>query len=167
MREGDTLVVPKLGRLARFVPDACTRGKLHGKQPKLSVGQQWGFCRMHAIGTSSASDLAKLFSFSRSTVYRPLNRRHSPQCTILPSTGIDPMWSTLMIMTISSMAMSISSRRDQQQLELPSLLVGDFVSLSSCRCRSPRATPATGGRGSGQRQRLPGPLPALPAGDPA
>ena len=78
VREGDTLVVPKLGRLARFVPYACAREKLHDKQPKLSAGQQWGLCRMHATGTSSISDFAKLFSVSRSTVYRTLNRRHSP-----------------------------------------------------------------------------------------
>ena len=78
VREDDTLAVPKLDRLARYVPDACVREKLHGKQPKLSVGQQWGLCRMHATGTSSISDLAKPFSVSRATVHRTLNRRHSP-----------------------------------------------------------------------------------------
>ena len=38
--EEDTLAVPKLDRLARFVPDACTTEKLHSTQPKLSVRQQ-------------------------------------------------------------------------------------------------------------------------------
>ena len=33
VREGDTLVVPKLDRLARFVPDARAREKLRGKLP--------------------------------------------------------------------------------------------------------------------------------------
>ena len=135
VREGDTLVVPKLDRLARSVPDARAiadrlrergvklalgralydpgdpmgklffnilatfaefetdlirmrtregmaiagaRGKLRGKQPKLSDRQQRELCRMHATGEYFISDLAELFSVSRPTVYRRLNRRHSP-----------------------------------------------------------------------------------------
>ena len=135
VREGDTLVVPKLDRLARSVPDARAiadrlqergvklalgralydpgdpmgklffnilatfaefeadlirlrtregmaiaraRGKLRGKQPKLSDRQQRELCRMHATGEYSISDLAELFSVSRPTVYRTLNRRLSP-----------------------------------------------------------------------------------------
>ena len=132
VREGDTLVVPKLDRLARSVPDARAianrllergvklalgralydpggpmgkmffnilatfaefeadlirtrtregmaiaraRGKLRGKQPKLSDKQQRELCRMHATGDYSVSDLAELFSVSRPTIYRTLNRR--------------------------------------------------------------------------------------------
>ena len=135
VREGDTLVVAKLDRLARSVPDARAiadrlrergvklalgralydpgdpmgkmffnilatfaefeadlirlrtregmaiaraRGKLRGKQPKLSDRQQRELCRMHATGEYSINDLAELFSVSRPTVYRTLNRRHSP-----------------------------------------------------------------------------------------
>ena len=135
VREGDTLVVPKLDRLARSVPDARAiadrlqerdvklalgralydpgdpmgklffnilatfaefeadlirmrtregmaiaraRGKLRGKQPKLSDRQQRELCRMHSTGEYSISDLAELFSVSRPTVYRTLNRRLSP-----------------------------------------------------------------------------------------
>ncbi len=135
VREGDTLVVPKLDRLARSVPDARAiadqlqergvklalgralydpgdpmgkmffnilatfaefeadlirlrtregmaiaraKGKLHSMQPKLSDRQQRELCRMHATGEYSISDLAELFSVSRTTVYRTLNRRHSP-----------------------------------------------------------------------------------------
>ena len=135
VREGDTLVVPKLDRLARSVPDAHAiadqlrergvklalgrvlydpgdpmgkmffnilatfaefeadlirmrtregmaiaraRGKLRGKQPELSDRQQRELCRMHATGEYSISDLAEIFSVSRPTVYRTLNRRHSP-----------------------------------------------------------------------------------------
>ena len=135
VRAGDTLVVPKLDRLARSVPDARAiadrlwergvklalgralyapgdpmgkmffnilatfaefeadlirmrtregmaiaraRGKLHGKQPKLSDRQQRELCRLQATGEYSISDLAELFSVSRPTVYRTLNRRHSP-----------------------------------------------------------------------------------------
>ena len=135
VREGDTLVVSKLDRLARSVPDARAiadrlrergvklalgralydpgdpmgkmffnilatfaefeadlirmrtregmaiaraREKLRGKQPKLSDRQQRELCRMHATGKYSISDLAELFSVSRPTVYRTLNRRLSP-----------------------------------------------------------------------------------------
>jgi DNA invertase Pin-like site-specific DNA recombinase len=131
VRAGDTLVVPKLDRLARSVPDARAigdelaaqgvalslggqvydphdpmgklffnilatfaefevdllrmrtregmavaraRGKLKGRQPKLSVKQQSELVRMHAAGTHSISDLAEVFSISRPTVYRTLNR---------------------------------------------------------------------------------------------
>ena len=57
---------------------ARARGKLRGKQPKLSDRQQRELCRMHATGEYSISDLAELFSVSRPTVYRTLNRLHSP-----------------------------------------------------------------------------------------
>ncbi|WP_081536377.1 recombinase family protein [Rhodovulum sp. P5] len=134
VREGDTLVVPKLDRLARSVPDARTiadqlqdkgvklalgasvydptdpmgkmffnilatfaefeadlirmrtregmataraKGKLRGKQPKLSEKQQRELCRMHATGDYSISDLAEVFSVSRPTVYRTLNRNQT------------------------------------------------------------------------------------------
>ena len=57
---------------------ARARGKLRGKQPKLSDRQQRELCRMHATGEYSISDLSELFSVSRPTVYRTLNRRLSP-----------------------------------------------------------------------------------------
>ena len=69
---------------------ARAKGKLRGKQPKLSDRQQRELCRMHASGEYSISELAELFSVSRPTVYRTLKRRHSPKRTILPLTGIDP-----------------------------------------------------------------------------
>ena len=131
VRAGDTLVVPKLDRLARSVPDARdiadtlvqrgiklaigasvydpgdpmgkmffnilatfaefeadlirmrtregmaiarAKGKLRGKQPKLSDKQQRELRRMHDTGDYSISDLAELFSVSRPTVYRTLSR---------------------------------------------------------------------------------------------
>jgi len=131
VREGDTLVVPKLDRLARSVPDARAiaaqlevkgvmlalgasvynpsdpmgkmffnilatfaefeadlirlrtregmaiaraNGKLRGKQPKLSEKQQKELCRMKETGGYSISDLAELFSVSRPTIYRCLQR---------------------------------------------------------------------------------------------
>jgi DNA invertase Pin-like site-specific DNA recombinase len=131
VRAADTLVVPKLDRLARSVPDARAiadqleqkgvklalgasvydptdpmgkmffnilatfaefesdlirmrtregmavaraKGKLRGKQPKLSERQQRELGRMHGTAEYSISDLADLFSVSRPTVYRTLQR---------------------------------------------------------------------------------------------
>ena len=57
---------------------ARAKGKLRGKQPKLSDRQQRELCRMHATGEYYISDLAELFSVSRPTAYRTLNRCHPP-----------------------------------------------------------------------------------------
>ena len=54
---------------------ARARGKLRGKQPKLSDKQQKELRRMHDTGDYSISDLAELFSVSRPTVYRTLARQ--------------------------------------------------------------------------------------------
>ena len=135
VRKGDTLVVPKLDRLARSVPDARSiaddlagrgvtlalgqsrydpadpmgkmffnilatfaefeadlirlrtregmkiaraKGRLRGKQPKLSDKQQKELGRMHGTGQYTISDLAELFSISRPTVYRTLLRSPRP-----------------------------------------------------------------------------------------
>ena len=129
MREGDTLVITKIDRLARSARDlhnivhdleqrsislkvldqdidtrtphgkaflgmmatfaefesdlirmrtregmavARAKGKLRGKQPKLSPKQQTELKRMHETGDYSISDLAEVFSVSRATVYRTL-----------------------------------------------------------------------------------------------
>lgn len=53
---------------------ARAKGKLRGKQPKLSDKQQKELCRMHETGQYSISDLAELFSVSRPTIYRTLLR---------------------------------------------------------------------------------------------
>lgn len=131
VRQGDTLVVPKLDRLARSVPDARAiadqltikgvklalgrsihdpadpmgkmffnilatfaefesdlirmrtregmaiaraKGKLRGKQPKLTEKQQKELTRMHGSGAYSISDLAEVFAVSRPTIYRTLQR---------------------------------------------------------------------------------------------
>jgi DNA invertase Pin-like site-specific DNA recombinase len=131
VRPGDTLVVPKLDRLARSVPDARSigdelsaqgvalslggqvhdptdpmgklffnilatfaefevdllrmrtregmavarsKGRLKGRQPKLSAKQQTELVRMRETGDHSVTDLAHIFSISRPTVYRTLTR---------------------------------------------------------------------------------------------
>jgi DNA invertase Pin-like site-specific DNA recombinase len=134
VRAGDTLVVPKLDRLARSVPDARdigdsltargvklslggtlydpadpmgkmffnilatfaefevdllrmrtregmavarSKGKLKGKQPKLTPRQQAHLVKEHAVGEHTIADLAELFNVSRATVYRVLERARS------------------------------------------------------------------------------------------
>ena len=54
---------------------ARAKGKLRGKQPKLSDKQQKELRRMHDTGDYSITDLAELFSISRPTVYRTLKRQ--------------------------------------------------------------------------------------------
>jgi DNA invertase Pin-like site-specific DNA recombinase len=54
---------------------ARAKGKLKGKKPKLSDKQQKELCRMHDTGEYSISDMAELFSVSRTTVYRTLDRK--------------------------------------------------------------------------------------------
>ena len=53
---------------------ARAKGRLRGKQPKLSIKQQKELRRMYDGGNHSISDLAELFSVSRPTVYRTLAR---------------------------------------------------------------------------------------------
>jgi DNA invertase Pin-like site-specific DNA recombinase len=134
VRMGDTLVVPKLDRLARSVPDAraiadeleqrgvrlqlgCSvydpqdpmgrmffnvlatfaefeadllslrtregmavasaRGRLKGKPPKLSATQQQHLLKLHNAEEKTIPELAELFSVSRATVYRVLERHRS------------------------------------------------------------------------------------------
>ena len=56
---------------------ARSKGKLRGKQPKLSDRQQEELARMHNTGEYSISDLAELFSISRPTVYRTIARQEA------------------------------------------------------------------------------------------
>jgi DNA invertase Pin-like site-specific DNA recombinase len=130
-RTGDTLVVTKLDRLARSLPDARdivddltkhgvklnlggsvhdptdpvgrllfnvlamiaefeadlirartregmkvakAKGRLRGKQPKLTSTQEAHLVELHRAGTHTSSELAELFSVARSTVYRAIQR---------------------------------------------------------------------------------------------
>jgi DNA invertase Pin-like site-specific DNA recombinase len=131
VRKGDTLVVPKLDRLARSVPDARAiadeldqrevrlqlgttvydpsdpmgrmffnvlaafaefeadllslrtregmlvakaKGRLKGKRPKLSSTQQAHLIKLLEAGEHTIPELAELFSVSRATVYRVIQR---------------------------------------------------------------------------------------------
>ena len=130
-REGDTLVVTKLDRLARSLPDARdiadeltrkgvalnlggsvydpqdpvgkllfnvlgmvaefeadlirartregmavakAKGRLRGKQPKLSKAQEAHLVSLHRGGVHTTTEIAELFGVARSTVYRAIQR---------------------------------------------------------------------------------------------
>jgi DNA invertase Pin-like site-specific DNA recombinase len=53
---------------------ARAKGKLRGKQPKLSARQQAHLLQLHDASEHTIADLADLFSVSRPTVYRALAR---------------------------------------------------------------------------------------------
>jgi DNA invertase Pin-like site-specific DNA recombinase len=142
VRSGDTLVVPKLDRLARSVPDARAigdslvardvklslggtiydpadpmgkmffnilatfaefevdllrlrtregmaiaraKGRLRGKQPKLSARQQAHLVQLDQSGQHTIAELAELFSVSRPTVYRVLERARGTSTSLSAS----------------------------------------------------------------------------------
>jgi DNA invertase Pin-like site-specific DNA recombinase len=53
---------------------ARARGKLRGKQPKLSARQRRELAWMAGTGEYTIADLAEVFTVSRATVYRTLQR---------------------------------------------------------------------------------------------
>lgn len=58
---------------------ARAKGKLRGKKPKLSDRQQREVKRMHDTGDYTPGDLAELFTVSRATIYRTLERQKAKQ----------------------------------------------------------------------------------------
>jgi DNA invertase Pin-like site-specific DNA recombinase len=58
---------------------ARARGRLKGRQPKLTVRQQKELRRMHGTSDYTITDLAELFKVSRPTVYRTLQRKPAPE----------------------------------------------------------------------------------------
>jgi DNA invertase Pin-like site-specific DNA recombinase len=56
---------------------AKAKGKLRGKQPKLTARQQAHLVKEHRSGEHTIADLAELFSVSRATVYRVLERHQT------------------------------------------------------------------------------------------
>jgi DNA invertase Pin-like site-specific DNA recombinase len=53
---------------------ARAKGRLRGKQPKLSATQEAHLVALHRTGQYTSAELAELFSVARSTVYRALER---------------------------------------------------------------------------------------------
>ena len=56
---------------------ARAKGRLRGKQPKLSARQEEHLVALHAAGGHTISELEELFSITRSTVYRALARANT------------------------------------------------------------------------------------------
>jgi DNA invertase Pin-like site-specific DNA recombinase len=143
-RAGDTLVVTKLDRLARSLPDARdiadeltnhqvklnlgglvhdptdpvgrllfnvlamvaefesdlirvrtregmavakAKGRLRGKQPKLSARQEAHLVELHRAGEHSPAELAELFGIGRSTVYRAIERDRTRTAQLVAEPG--------------------------------------------------------------------------------
>ena len=53
---------------------ARAKGKLKGRQPKLSAAMQAHLVKLHTAAEHTTAELAELFSVSRPTVYRVLER---------------------------------------------------------------------------------------------
>lgn len=53
---------------------AKAKGKLRGKQPKLSPTQERHLVKLHGEGGHTTAELSELFGVSRSTVYRAVER---------------------------------------------------------------------------------------------
>jgi DNA invertase Pin-like site-specific DNA recombinase len=53
---------------------ARAKGRLRGKQPKLSPRQEAHLVSLHHAGTHTSAELVELFSVARSTVYRAIQR---------------------------------------------------------------------------------------------
>ena len=66
---------------------ARAKGRLRGKQPKLSAKQQTELRRMHTTGDYSIADLAELFNIGRATVYRTLRRQANQRKLSNPSSS--------------------------------------------------------------------------------
>src|SRR5438309_3565283 len=62
---------------------ARSHGKLRGKQPKLTPAQAREVHRMHPSGDYPIAEIAELFSVSRPTIYRALQR--SAASAVLPT----------------------------------------------------------------------------------
>jgi DNA invertase Pin-like site-specific DNA recombinase len=53
---------------------AKAKGRVRGKQPKLSARQEAHLVQLHRAGEHTSGELAELFGVARSTVYRALER---------------------------------------------------------------------------------------------
>ncbi len=53
---------------------ARDKGRLRGKQPKLTARRQKHLVELHEAGKHNIAELAELFNVSRATVYRTLER---------------------------------------------------------------------------------------------
>ncbi|MET8183714.1 recombinase family protein [Streptomyces sp. NPDC005336] len=54
---------------------ARAKGRLRGKQPKLSTSQRKHLLALHEAGAHTQAELAELYSVSRTTIYREVQRQ--------------------------------------------------------------------------------------------
>jgi DNA-binding MarR family transcriptional regulator len=59
-------------------PTSSIKGRLRGKQPKLSPKQEAHLVNLWRAGSHTMAELAELFSVARSTVYRAIQRAGGP-----------------------------------------------------------------------------------------
>ena len=64
---------------------AKAKGRLRGKQPKLSPRQEAHLVELCRAGSHTTAELAELFSVARSTVYRAIERAGQPAATLASS----------------------------------------------------------------------------------
>jgi DNA invertase Pin-like site-specific DNA recombinase len=69
---------------------AKAKGRLRGKQPKLTVRQEPHLAALHAGGDYTPGELAELFRVGRSTVYRALHRVRARSDSVLAVTFQQP-----------------------------------------------------------------------------
>ena len=56
---------------------AKAKGRLRGKQPKLTPRQEAHLVALHQAGQHTSAELAELFGVARSTVYRAIERNQN------------------------------------------------------------------------------------------
>ena len=61
-------------RTGEGIKVAKAKGRLRGKQPKLTPRQEAHLVQLHRTGEHTSAELAELFNVARSTVYRALQR---------------------------------------------------------------------------------------------
>lgn len=70
---------------------ARAKGRLRGKQPKLTARQEAHLVQLHRAGEHSPGELAELFKVGRSTVYRALERARTRETATTPSSTSTPV----------------------------------------------------------------------------
>jgi hypothetical protein len=66
---------------------AKAKGRLRGKQPKLSTKQEAHLVALHQAGEHTIGELEELFSITRSTVYRTIARDRVRVAPLTPRSG--------------------------------------------------------------------------------
>jgi transposase-like protein len=125
---------------------AKAKGKLRGKQPKLSTEQQRELVRMYGTGEYTIADLAGVFAVSRTTVYRTL-RGNSTSAPVAASASVWYMrWSasshTVETSRASTLTPGSSTRsRRSHALACSNKATAPSVWIHAGRSRTPAADP--------------------------